>query len=122
MPNVTRIADRTIGVCDMKIPGCCSHGRSGTNDTGSPDVTVNDEPLHRLADTGPCNCPHGGTFESVEGCEDVEANDLPVTLVGHRTVCLGCGVSGRHTTGSPDVIIGEGFVDVEGAVIPVALR
>ncbi len=122
MPSVTRISDSTVGICDKSIPDCCPHGRSGTNGTGRQDVEVNDNLIHCLTDTGPCNCPHGGTFESSQGCGDVDANELPVTLVGHETVCMSCGKSGSHVTGSPDVIVGEGFADVEGTVIPAALR
>ena len=105
MPAPTRIGDRETGVCS---PGClsCPHTRNGANDTGSPDVDIDDLAAHRVTDTGPCICPHGGTYESVEGSDDVEINDLPLTLVGHKTRCLRCGFLGHHIEGSPDVEIG----------------
>lgn len=100
MALVTCVGDRTSGVCDMKIPRCCSHNRSGTNDIGSPLIEIEGEPVHCVTHTGPCNCPHGGTFESVEGSSLLEAGGLAVTLVGHQTVCMACGMSGSHVNGS----------------------
>ena len=100
MPAVTCVGDGTSGKCDMKIPKCCSHGRSGTNGTGSPLLEVEGKDVHCVSHNGPCNCPHGGTFESVQGSSLLEAGGLAVTLVGHKTVCMACGESGTHVNGS----------------------
>lgn len=102
MPACTRIGDKTVGTCDPGLP-CCPHGRSGTNATGSPNVFINNIPSHRLTDTGPTNCPHGGTFESVEGSPNVFVNMLNQTRIGDTTICMNCGCSGNHSTGSPNV-------------------
>jgi len=53
-----------------------------------------------VSHTGSCNCPHGGTFESVQGAVLLEADGLPAALVGHTTVCKVCGTTGRHASGS----------------------
>jgi uncharacterized Zn-binding protein involved in type VI secretion len=53
-----------------------------------------------LSHHGPTNCPHGGTFASVQGSELMEAEGLPVTLVGHTTQCAACGQSGAHAEGA----------------------
>ena len=105
MPAVTRIGDATSGTCNKGLP-CCPHGRTGTNGTASPNVTVNGIPLHRLNDTGPTNCPHGGTFASVAGSGTVTCNGRPVVRVGDATVCQSCGLSGTHVSGSPNVTAG----------------
>ena len=105
MPDVTRITDETVGTCNPGLD-CCPHGRNGVNTEGSPDVEADDIPVHRLTDGGSCRCPHDGSYESVEGDEFVEVNDLPITLVGHTTRCVACGVTGAHSTGSPDVEVG----------------
>lgn len=102
MPAVTRISDSTVGTCDMGLP-CCSHGRSGTNATGSPNVFVNTLASHRVTDTGPCNCPHGGSFISTEGSPNVFVNNKPQTRISDTTICQNCGESGNHSTGSPNV-------------------
>jgi uncharacterized Zn-binding protein involved in type VI secretion len=104
MPRVTRVGDKTEGICDLGLPDC-PHSRSGTNSTGSPDIIVNGVALHRLTDTGPTNCPHGGTYKSVEGSNNVIANGLPVTRIGDATRCVNCGQAGHHVSGSPDVIV-----------------
>ncbi|GMB00930.1 PAAR domain-containing protein [Pelosinus sp. IPA-1] len=105
MAAVTRQGDSTTGVCNLGLP-CCPHGRSGTNQTDSPNVYVNGKPVHRLHDTGPTNCPHGGTFQSVGGSSTVFINGQPATRIGDTTTCLLCGQSGSHSSGSPNVFIG----------------
>lgn len=105
MPAVTRISDSTTGICDVGLP-CCSHGRSGTNSSGSPDVFVNGLAAHRLGDTGPCNCPHGGTFGSTSGSGTVFVNGKPLTRIGDTTSCMMCGMSGSHVSGSGNVFAG----------------
>ena len=62
--------------------------------------------LHRQNDTGPCNCPHGGSYSSVNGSESVFCNGLPVTRVGDPTSCMLCSQPGIHITGSPNVFSG----------------
>lgn len=106
MPAVTRVNDSTSGTCD---PGdeCCPHGRSGTNKQGSKNVFVNSKPLHRKGDTGSCNCPHGGTYKSVKGSKTVYCNKKSATRIGDTTKCTGCGKSGKHTSGSPNVFIDD---------------
>ncbi len=101
MPGVTRVTDRTVGICDLGL-NCCPHSRNGTNDTGSNNVYVNDQKVHRLTDTGPTNCPHSGTFESIEGSPDVFVNDLNLTRLNDDTKCIKCGEAGEHTTSSTD--------------------
>ncbi|SMG47643.1 PAAR motif-containing protein [Dethiosulfovibrio salsuginis] len=98
MPEVTRIGDSTTGTCDKGLP-CCPHGRSGTNGTGRPRFRAGGKLLHCLSDTGATNCPHGGTYESVQGSEKVRVDGLPVTLVGHGTLCKSCGEVGSHSSG-----------------------
>ena len=99
MPNATCVGDRTVGVCDLKIPKCCSHDRSGTNGQGSGIFEAGGSAVHLLSHTGPCNCPHGGVYRSVGGSSLIESEGLPVTLVGHATVCGTCGMGGAHSTG-----------------------
>ena len=101
MPGVTRVTDRTVGICDLGL-NCCPHSRNGTNNTGSNNVFVNDLKAHRLTDTGPTNCPHSGTFESIEGSPDVFVNDLNLTRLNDDTKCIKCGKVGEHTTSSTD--------------------
>ena len=98
MPAVTRIGDTTSGTCNKGLP-CCPHGRTGTNGTASPNVTVNGIQLHRLNDTGPTNCPHAGSGT-------VTCNGRPVVRVGDATVCQSCGLGGTHVSGSPNVTAG----------------
>lgn len=105
MPAAARIGDTTTGVCNKKLP-CCPHGRTGTNATASPNVSVNGLQLHRLNDTGATNCPHGGTFVSIAGSGTVSCNGRPVVRVGDVTVCQSCGLSGTHVSGSPNVTVG----------------
>lgn len=105
MPAITRQGDGTLGVCNPGLP-CCAHTRHGTNQIVSPNVFVNDQGTHRLNDTGPCNCPHGGTFASVQGSGSVFVNGEPVTRIGDTTVCQSCGKSGNHVVGSPNVFAG----------------
>ena len=70
MPAVTRKGDSETGVCDLGLPDC-PHTRGGTNKSTSPNVFVNNLGLHRLTDSGPCNCPHGGTYKSSSGSSSV---------------------------------------------------
>jgi uncharacterized Zn-binding protein involved in type VI secretion len=56
--------------------------------------------VHLKGQSGSCNCPHGGTFESIEGTSNLMVEGIPVTLVGHSTKCKNCGKSGSHTTGT----------------------
>ena len=62
---------------------------------------------HLVTHTGPCNCPHGGTFKSTVGASDVVANGYKVTRIGDETVCQNCGMKGKHIVGSPNVFIGS---------------
>lgn len=105
MPAATRIGDGTVGTCDIGAP-CCSHGRSGNNTTGSPDVFINGIAVQRLNDDGSCNCPHGGSYKSATGSSTVFVNGLPVTRIGDITTCTSCGKTGKHTEGSSNVFIG----------------
>lgn len=105
MPPVTRFTDSTVGICDPGLP-CCPHVRHGTNEVVSPNTICNGLKVHRKTDTGPCNCPHGGTFESVGASSTVFVNGLRVTRIGDLTVCKDCGKSGNHDAGSPNVIVG----------------
>lgn len=105
MPAVTRQGDNTQGICNLGLPGC-PHSRTGTNAEVSPDVFVNGLGVHRLNDTGPTNCPHGGTFETVAGSSSVFVNGRPIVRVGDGTICISCGESGTHTSGSGNVFAG----------------
>jgi uncharacterized Zn-binding protein involved in type VI secretion len=104
MAAVVRQGDKTTGVCNKGLP-CCPHSRSGTSQSSS-NVLINGLPVHRVNDTGPTNCPHGGTFKSISGSGSVIINGQPVVTVGDPTVCMSCGMKGTHTEGSPDVFIG----------------
>ena len=95
----TRISDGTSGICDMKMI-CCPHGRSGTNTTGSETLIIEKQKAHRVGDNGSCNCPHGGTFISTQGSKIVLVDGRALTLIGHQTVCMNCGMSGSHVSGS----------------------
>ena len=99
MPDVTCVGHGTSGTCN---PGfdCCPHGTGGTNGEGSEIFEVDGQSLHLMDHTGPTNCPHGGTFKSAQGSGLLEDEDKPATLVGNMTVCLICGISGAHTSGS----------------------
>ena len=105
MPAATRLSDSTTGICDLGLP-CCPHGRSGTNGTVSSDVFINGRGAHRQGDTGATNCPHGGTFQSVGASATVFINGRGATRIGDSTVCIVCGQSGSHTSGSGNVFIG----------------
>ena len=105
MPSAVRNGDETTGVCDKGLP-CCPHGRTGTVNVVSSNVSVNGRGLHRLHDTGLTNCPHGGTFASVVGSAPVFSNGRPVIRIGDTTVCQSCEKSGSHTTGSGNVFVG----------------
>lgn len=105
MPAATRIGDATTGACNAGKP-CCPHTRSGTNVGTSPNVMINGKGAHRLTDTGATNCPHNGTFASTSGSQSVFINGLPATRVGDETTCKVCGLTGTHTSGSPNVFIG----------------
>lgn len=97
--KATRVGDSTSGTCDVGLI-CCPHGRSGTNSTGSPTLIIDGQAAHRLGDSGSCNCPHGGSFKSTAGSSILIVDGKPQTLIGHTTVCSGCGMSGSHTSGS----------------------
>ena len=103
MASVTRIGDSTSGSCDLGVPECCPHGRSGTNTSGSGNVFINGKAAHRKGDSGSCNCPHGGNFASTSGSSTVFVNGKALTRTGDETVCQGCGKSGSHTSGSSNV-------------------
>ena len=105
MPKATRIGDGTVGTCDVG-DDCCPHGRHGTNGTGSPNVYINGIRAHRRGDTGPCNCPHGGTFESVGCSSTVFINMKGATRIDDDTTCMSCGLPGNHVGGSANVFIG----------------
>lgn len=104
--NATRIGDSTSGTCDVGLP-CCPHGRTGTNSEGSPDVFINGQPAHRLGDGGATNCPHAGFFQSIVASATVFVNGKGLTRVGDATVCVGCGMTGSHVSGSDNVFAGD---------------
>ena len=101
----TRVGDSTSGICSVGLR-CCPHGRSGVNSQGSPNVMVNEQPVHRMSDMGSCNCPHGGAFRSTGASKTVRANFLGITRIGDSTNCQSCGCPGCHTSGSSNVIVG----------------
>ena len=102
----TRVGDNTSGICCVGSR-CCPHSRSGVNSQGSPDVMVNGRSVHRISDTGRCNCPHRGTFKSTGASKTVRANFLGITRLGDKTNCQRCGCPGGHTSGSSNVIVGD---------------
>lgn len=105
MPSAVRDGDETTGECNKGLP-CCPHGRTGTVSVASSNVFVNRKGLHRLSDTGPTNCLHGGVFTSVAGSATVFCNGRPVIRIGDATICQSCGQQGNHTTGSGTVFVG----------------
>ena len=105
MPAATRQGDTTTGVCNLGLP-CCPHGRTGTNAEVSGNVFINGQGAHRLGDTGSISCPHGGTFQSVAASGTVFINGKGAVRVGDATICLVCGQSGSHDSGSGNVFIG----------------
>ena len=107
MPSATRVGDGTTGTCDLGIPDCCPHGRTGTNTEGSPNVFMNGKPAHRVGDSGSIFCPHGGSFISTSGSSTVFINGKPATRIEDSTSCVGCGMAGHHINGSENVFIGD---------------
>ena len=105
MAAVARQGDTTTGTCNLKLD-CCPHGRTGTNSQVSGNVFANGLGVHRLGDTGPTNCPHGGTFQTVAGSSSVFVNGRAIIRISDGTVCLSCGMSGSHSSGSPNVFAG----------------
>ena len=106
MAAVTRISDSTSGVCDIGEPDCCPHGRNGSNNSGSPNVFVNNRAVHRKGDSGNCNCPHSGNFDSTSGSATVFVNGKSITRIGDSTTCSSCNCGGTHTSGSSNVFAG----------------
>lgn len=104
MPQATRINDDTSAQCDVGSK-CCPHSRNGRNNSGSPTIFIDGLAAHRSGDLGICNCPHGGMFQSSQGSSFVFFDGQPAALVGHTTVCQGCGQSGQHISGSSTVEI-----------------
>ena len=104
-PPAARISDTTSGICDIGAI-CCPHGRTGTCETGSPNVFTNKLKTHRLGDGGGIDCPHGGYFQSVAASKTVFANGKGITRIGDTTVCVVCGMPGSHVSGSPNVFVG----------------
>lgn len=105
MAAVTRIGDNTTGICDLGLKDC-PHNRTGTNNSGSPNVFANGKAVHRLGDGGNTNCPHSGSFTSTGGSGTVFVNGKAVTRIGDTTNCGKCGKSGTHSNGSPNVFAG----------------
>lgn len=105
MAAATKIGDLTSGTCDLGLD-CCPHGRTGTNSTGSPNVFINGNAAQRVGDSGAISCPHGGSFKSVQGSQTVFVNHIPLTRIGDQTVCVVCGQSGAHVSGSQNVFAG----------------
>ena len=106
MPAATRKGDNTSGTCDVGLPDCCPHGRTGTNVGGSPNVFIDGKIAHRRGDNGSIACPHGGSFRTTGGSSTVFINGKAATRRGDGTTCVGCGQAGHHTNGSSDVFIG----------------
>ena len=104
MPFATRVNDDSTGICEQGHK-CCPHSRNGRNTSGSPVVLIDGMAAHRCNDGGITNCPHGGTFKSTEGSAFVFFDGQPAALVGHSTICQGCGQSGKHVSGSSTVEI-----------------
>lgn len=106
MPAAARLGDEEQGICNPGFP-CCPHTRIGTDSEVSADVIINGLGAHRKNDTGPCNCPHGGTFETTGGSSTVFINGRAAVRIGDATKCQDCGQPGSHITGSPNVFIGD---------------
>ena len=104
MPLATRITDDTEGRCEIGSK-CCPHSRNGKNSAGSSVVFIDGLAAHRMNDEGSCNCPHGGTFLTSGGSAFVFFDGKPAALVGHETICQGCGQVGQHTSGTETVEI-----------------
>ena len=105
MSSATRIGDGTTGICDVGEE-CCPHGRAGVNTSGSADVYCNGIAIHRRGDSGTCRCVHGGSYVSTSASTTVFANGKGITRINDSTVCEGCGCSGTHVGGSPNVFVG----------------
>lgn len=105
MPEATRMGDGETGICNPGLP-CCPHTRLGTNSVVSGNVFINGKGAHRKGDTGPCNCLHGGTFQSTGASGTVFINGRGATRVGDQTECQSCGKTGNHVSGSGNVFIG----------------
>lgn len=83
---------------------CTGHGcwPSRANDQGSPNVSVNGRPLHRVDDhwkPHTCDTTHDSTLGV--GSSTVFANGKPVGRVGDRIRC-----GSFIKTGSSDVFVG----------------
>lgn len=103
MPAVTRLADQGTG------HGCWP---ARGNDQASPNVFVNNIPLHRVTDHWPVHCCGPACHDSnlAEGDLTVYANNLSVGRIGDAVAC-----GSKVAEGSPNV-----FADgTPGVVIPL---
>ena len=103
MPAVTRLADQGTG------HGCWP---ARGNDQASPNVFVNNIPVHRVTDHWPTHCCGPACHDSnlAEGDLTVYVNNLSVGRIGDAVAC-----GSKVAEGSPDV-----FADgTPGVVIPL---
>lgn len=64
MPAITKVGDKTQGICDLKLPDC-PHGGTFTSVSGSSTVFVNGKPVTRIGDTTTCGtCGESGTHST----------------------------------------------------------
>lgn len=103
--KVARDGDNTIGTCSVGAP-CCPHGRVGTC-YGDTNVFINGKMAIKVGDIGNCNCPHGGSFKTIDGSSTVNVNGLPLNKIGDSTPCIVCGIAGNIVSGSENVFVGD---------------
>lgn len=104
--QASRVSDGTVGGCDMHIPKCCPHGRSGVISTGSNNVFTNGMKSAYVGSRVSINCPHGGSGVTTNGSKTVFINGRRACRINDGTVCSSCGVGGNINSGSMNVLIG----------------
>lgn len=104
--KASRVNDGTVGGCDMHIPKCCPHGRSGVISSGSSNVYTNGRSQAYIGSRVSINCPHGGSGVTTNGSKTVFINGRRACRINDSTKCSSCGESGNINSGSENVLIG----------------
>lgn len=109
MPEVARKGDMVVSDGATCNPGfsCCPHSWTGIIESNLAETVItNGKPTAVINGEGPIQCPHGGTFEIIEGSSTVFAEGRKVARIGDKVKCKKCGGMGHIAQGSPDVFAG----------------
>jgi uncharacterized Zn-binding protein involved in type VI secretion len=102
MPQNVKVGDIVIGIGNHGRK-CCPHTVIGFVTTGSPDTTINGQPVARNNDIVQNNCPHCGVAIIIaSGIHRV--NGVSPAMLGDQTTGNGPGDMGTIQSGSPNVI------------------